>query len=162
MGREGLVGVAALLDDHPVAFHRAMVQMPGSAHGMTAASLREAVGLFPDLRCKCLRYVQAYLAQISMIAVCNSVHPLNERCARWILMARDRGDGIDVPLTQAFLSIMLGARRSGVTVAAGALQSAGLIRYTRGRIRIEDRAGLERAACGCYRRIDDEFNRLLR
>jgi len=96
-----------------------------------------------------------------MIAVCRSLHSLIERCARWILMAQDRADGNEVLLTQEFLATMLGVRRSGVSVAASALQRAGFIRYTRGCITVLDRVGLETATCDCYRRITTEFNRLL-
>jgi CRP-like cAMP-binding protein len=161
IGREGLVGIAALLDDQPVAFQRAMVQMPGSGRRMTAATLREACALFPEFRARCMRFTQAFMAQTSMIAVCLSGHSLIERCARWILMAQDRANGDEVPLTQEFLATMLGARRSGVSVAASALQRAGFIRYTRGVITVLDRAGLEAATCDCYRRIANEFTRLL-
>ena len=162
VGREGLIGIAALLDDEPVAFQRAMVQMPGSGRRMTTATLRECCALFPEFRRGCMRFTQAFMAQTAMIAVCLSGHNLIERCARWILMAQDRADGDDVPLTQEFLATMLGSRRSGVSVAAGALQRAGLIRYTRGNITVLDRPGLEAATCDCYRRITEEFNRLQR
>jgi CRP-like cAMP-binding protein len=161
VGREGLIGIAALLDDQPVAFQRAMVQMPGSARRMTTATLWECCALFPEFRRGCMRFTQAFMAQTSMIAVCLSGHNLIERCARWILMAQDRADCDEVPLTQEFLATMLGARRSGVSVAASALQHAGFIRYTRGNITVLDRAGLEAATCDCYRRITNEFNRLL-
>jgi CRP-like cAMP-binding protein len=160
VGREGLIGIAALLDEHPVAFQRAMVQMPGAGRRMTTATLRECCALFPEFRRGCMRFTQAFMAQTAMIAVCLSGHNLIERCARWILMAQDRADGDEVPLTQEFLATMLGARRSGVSVAASALQTAGFIRYTRGNITVLDRAGLEAATCDCYRRITDEFNRL--
>ncbi len=161
IGREGLVGIAALLDDKPVAFQRAMVQMPGSGRRITAAAFLEACELFPEFRQRCMRFTQAFMAQTSMIAVCLSGHNLIERCARWVLMAQDRAVGDEVPLTQEFLATMLGARRSGVSVAASALQRAGFIRYTRGTITVLDRAGLEAATCDCYRRITKEFNRLL-
>lgn len=161
VGRESLIGIAALLDDEPVAFQRAMVQMPGSGRRMTTATLRECCTLFPEFRRGCMRFTQAFMAQTAMIAVCLSGHTLIERCARWILMAQDRADGDEVPLTQEFLATMLGARRSGVSVAASALQTAGFIRYTRGNITILDRAGLEVSTCDCYRRITKEFNRLL-
>jgi CRP-like cAMP-binding protein len=161
VGREGLIGIAALLDDNPVAFQRAMVKMPGSGRRMTTSALRECCTLFPEFRQQCWYFTQAFMAQTAMIAVCLSGHNLIERCARRILMAQDRADGDEVPLTQEFLATMLGARRSGVSVAASALQTAGFIRYTRGAITIMDREGLEAATCDCYRRITNEFNRLL-
>jgi Crp-like helix-turn-helix domain len=92
---------------------------------------------------------------------CNRVHPIEQRCARWLLLTHDRIDGVEVPLTQEFLAYMLGVRRQSVSEAAGRLQRAGLIRNRRGNITILDRAGLERASCECYGVIAAEFERLL-
>jgi CRP-like cAMP-binding protein len=89
------------------------------------------------------------------------LHPVEERLARWLLMTHDRVDGDDLLLTQQILSEMLGVRRASVSVTAGALQRAGLIRYSRGRVTVRDRAGLEAAACECYRVVRAEFDRLL-
>jgi CRP-like cAMP-binding protein len=108
------------------------------------------------------RYIQAYLTQVARGAACNRLHHLEARCARWLLMTHDRVGGDDAfPLKQEFLAMMLGVRRAGVTVAAGALQDAGLIRYRRGGIRVRDRAGLEGAACECYGIVRRNFERLL-
>jgi CRP-like cAMP-binding protein len=107
-----------------------------------------------------LRQLQASLDQTSQIVLCNRLHTVEERLSRWLLMTRDRVDGDDLPLTQEFISNMLGTRRSGVTVAAGILRQAGLIDYRRGSISILDRDSLEHTACECYATIRDRFNRL--
>jgi CRP-like cAMP-binding protein len=96
------------------------------------------------------RYSRALLAQIVQTAACNRLHKVQERCARWLLLTHDRVDSEQFPLSHEFLSFMLGVERSTVTVIAGVLQRAGLIRYVHGRVTIVDRAGLESAACECY------------
>jgi CRP-like cAMP-binding protein len=106
------------------------------------------------------------MTQVAQTAACNRLHPIEARCARWLCMTHDRvgggpGDGVAFPLKQEFLAMMLGVRRAGVTVAAGALQNAGLIRYRRGGIRVLDRAGLEAASCECYALVRREFDQLL-
>ncbi len=150
-GREGFIGLAALLNPMPISIHRAFVQVPGRANRMPAAAFRNLADQFPALRDRCLRYVQVMLVQNSQIAACNARHGLPERLARWLLMSRDRIDTDDLPMTQEFLSYMLGVRRAGISVVANALQSEGLIRQSRGRITLLDRAGLEAKACSCYR-----------
>jgi len=107
------------------------------------------------------RYTHAYLTQVAQTAACNRAHQLDQRCARWLLMTHDRVDGGDeFPLTHEFLAFMLAVRRAGVTVSLGALQHAGLVRYSRGVITLVDRAGLERASCECYRVVRAHFERL--
>jgi CRP-like cAMP-binding protein len=108
-----------------------------------------------------LRYTQAFLTQVAQTAACNGAHLVDQRCARWLLMTHDRVDGDEFPLTHEFLAFMLGVRRAGVTVAMRSLQDAKLIRYTRGRIGIVDRTGLEAASCECYAVVRAHFNRLL-
>jgi CRP-like cAMP-binding protein len=152
-GWEGMVGVAVLLNPDAIAAHRAFVQIPGLAWRIGVERLREAVERSPALRDRCLRYVQLLMIQTAQTAACNVRHELPERLARWLLMSHDRMDGDELPLTQEFLSLMLGVRRAGVSVAAGTLQSAGLISQARGRIIVLDRAGLEQAACECYRLV---------
>ncbi len=161
VGREGLVGCAAMFEEQPMSFFRALVQMPGSGLRIPVAALREAAKELPTFRRLGFRYLQATIIHAAQSAACNTIHPLQKRAARWLLIAHDRADGNELALTQEFLSNMLGVRRPGVTMAAGALQDAGLITYSRGRVKIIDRPGLERAACGCYRIVRAEYDRLL-
>ncbi len=160
-GRDGFVGLPALLSPEPVSVHRAFVQVPGRAYRLRAAVLREMSGVLPTLRDRCLRYVQVMMMQNSQIAACNARHELPGRLARWLLMSRDRIDGDDLPMTQEFLSTMLGVRRAGISVVANALQTQGLIRQSRGRITVLDRAGLEEKACTCYRMIEHNRARIM-
>lgn len=162
IGNEGMVGIAALFGlERLGARERSQTQVPGNTIRMPAAALREMTsdgGLF---RATLFRYAQALLTQISQQAACNGLHSVEERTARWLLMTRDRVGGDEFPLTQEFLSEMLGVRRASVTVAAGVLQRAGLITYRRGRIHILDGARLEGASCECYRIIRSEYERMI-
>ena len=161
VGNEGLVGLAALLEAE-ASESQTLAQIPGTAVRLPAAALVAAVEARPALRRLVHRYTQAYLTQVAQGAACNRLHGIEARCARWLLMTHDRVGGADAfPLTQEFLGVMLGVRRTGVTLAAGALQDAGLIRYRRGGIRVLDRAGLEAAACECYGVVRRQYDRLL-
>ena len=153
IGREGVVGLPVLLTPRPMSLDRSMVQMPGAAQRMTAEALRDGVDALPVLRQLLLQALEVFMAQVSQTAACNSRHNLTQRLARWLLMARDRMDGDELPLTQEFLSKMLAVRRSGVTVALQSLQARGGICQKRGRIDICDRPRLEAASCGCYGRV---------
>jgi CRP-like cAMP-binding protein len=159
IGREGIVGLPVVLGtDHDDL--EAMVQCPGTAMSLDADVLRRELGSNPALQSVMLRYVLVHLGQVARTAACNGRHHTDQRLARWLLTAHDRSEGDDFPMTHEFLSMMLGVRRAGVTVAAGALQRAGLIRYRQGRIEITDRPGLENAACECYgvvRRASDQL-----
>ena len=126
-----------------------------------AEAFRQAVQDSVPLTALLLRYTQARLTHLSQSAVCNRVHSIEERCARWLLMTHDAVPGDRFELTQEFLAEMLGVRRAGVSIAAGILQRAGFIRYSRGRIEVVDRAGLESAACECYGVIAREYERLI-
>ena len=159
IGNEGIVGVPALLDGD-AATHDVYMQIGGAGLRMTATALREAAEHSPALKSMLLRYAQFFLAQVSQTAACNVRHALEQRLARWLLMAQDRCGADVMPLTQEFLSIMLGVQRAGVTRAAGALKQAGIIEYTRGRITVVDRAALQSASCKCYRVVKNEFDRL--
>ncbi|MEO8716618.1 MAG: Crp/Fnr family transcriptional regulator [Burkholderiales bacterium] len=149
VGREGMVGVALTLgaEESPV---RALVQGAGPALQMKTSRF---LAVLRD--CKALQralngYLYGLMAQISRTAGCNRFHIVEARLAKWLLMTRDRLASAEFPMTQEFLSSMLGVRRVGVTESATALQRQGLIEYSRGKIRILDGAGLEDAACSCY------------
>ena len=160
IGREGMVGLPAILGTDTTATE-AMVQMPGSAWRIRASALREAFEHSAALRALLLRYVQAYHTQVALAAACNARHAIEERLARWLLMAHDRAEGDELPLTQEFIAQMLGVRRAGVTVAAGSLQRAGLIRHRNGHITVLDRPGLEATACECYGTVQQQFEHIL-
>ena len=160
VGREGMFSVAAILgDDRPS--HRAMVQLAGHALRMKSTLFRQAVEDDLTMRHSMLRYTMAVTSAIGQTAACNRLHVLEQRCARWLLAARDRADGDTFPMTHEFLAMMLGVRRAGVTVAAQALQSSGLITYNHGTMTIIDRDGLQQRSCECYEAIRDEFKRLV-
>ena len=160
IGHEGFAGISVLLDASASAIET-VVQIAGTSLRLPALALAEAADARPELRRRLHRYVYAYLAQVSQTAACNRLHTLEERCARWLLMTHDRVDKAEsFALTHEFLAIMLGVRRAGVTVAAGALQAAGLISYRRGHIHVLDRKGLEAAACECYAEVRWHFERL--
>jgi len=160
IGREGFVGSPILLGAgmSPV---MAMVQAPGEALRIPASVLLKGAADSGELSGLLLRYVQALHVQVTQTAACNGRHALAERLARWLLTAHDRVAGDDLPLSHEFLAMMLGMRRSGVTVAVGALKKAGLIDNGHARITILDRQGLEAAACECYRAVRDEYEHLL-
>jgi CRP-like cAMP-binding protein len=150
VGREGMVGLPVLLgaecDDI-----EAMVQNPGTALRMDARAFRAELDRAPAVRTLLLRYALVHHGQVARTAACNGRHHTDQRLARWLLMAHDRTTGNDeFPMTHEFLSMMLGVRRAGVTMAAGQLQKAGFIRYERGCVEVTDRPGLESVACECY------------
>lgn len=159
VGREGMVGLPIFLGGEQTPA-TAFCQIAGRALRIDAAAFRVAVAVNPVLNTLLLRYTQALLTHVSQSAACNRVHPVEERCARWLLARHDNVDGQSFELTQEFLAEMLGVRRPRVSVAAGILQRAGLIRYSRGRVQVIDRAGLESAACECYGIIAREYARL--
>ncbi len=155
IGREGLVGALALIAPGATSYVQAVVQMPGAAYRIPSAALLANLEETPTLRRMILRAFEASVAQLAQITACNSRHTVPRRLARWLLMAHDRVDGDELPLTQELLAIMLAVRRPGITIAIGDLKTAGLIRHSRGRIVICDRQRLEAAACGCYSRVKD-------
>jgi CRP-like cAMP-binding protein len=161
VGREGVVGASALLDDDDVCPHRVEVQVPGMALRMRREAFCKVAEDIPALRGACLRFLAFFMTQISQVAACNAHHALVNRLARWLLLSSDSVDLADLLMTQEGLSSILGVRRAGVTVAANALKASGAIRNTRGRFSVVDRAGLERQACGCYRFVADQRRRLL-
>jgi CRP-like cAMP-binding protein len=159
-GREGMLGIPILLHS-PAASTKAFMQVPGHGWRIGAADLLAVTAERPAIARLLFRYIQALFDQVSQSVACNRLHTLEERCARWLLMVHDRVGDETLPLKQAFLADMLGVHRPAVTLAAGALQTAGLIRYSRGKVQVLDRVGLEQAACPCYRIVRESFDRLL-
>jgi CRP-like cAMP-binding protein len=160
-GNDGVVGIALFLggDTTP---NRAVIQIAGGAFRMRANMLRTEFARGGAFQKLLLRYTQALITQISQTAVCNRLHSVEKRLCRWLLLSHDRVKSDELVMTQEFISNMLGGRRESVTVAAGRLQDAGLIHYSRGHIRILSRKGLETAVCECYQIVKDEFDRLFR
>lgn len=153
VGWDSMVGSSVVLAGDPASPLAAVVQVPGAAYCIRADVLHAILGHAPVLRQAMRQAVETLVAQLAQIAACNSRHALQERLARWLLMAHDRVDGDELPLTQELLAVMLAVRRPGVTIAVNTLQAAGLVRHSRGRIVIRDRPGLETAACACYARL---------
>jgi CRP-like cAMP-binding protein len=160
VGNEGMVGLPLF---HGVRSdtNQAIVQVNDWALRMPAAAFQSALANDNALRDLLGRYTQSLLSQMSQGAGCNRLHPVNERCARWLLQTQDRAGAAGFPMTHDFLATMLGVRRASVTIAAGALQQAGLIRYQRGRMTIINRAGLEAASCECYKVMTAALDALL-
>lgn len=159
IGREGVLGLP-LLAGIATSFPEAMVQMPGHAWRMSAADFRQEVENNAPLRLAASRYGEAAQAQVMQTAACNGRHGLEQRLARWLLMAHDCADGSELMLTQEFLAMMLGVHRPSLTVSAGVLQRSGLIRYGGGRLNILDRANLEAASCECYGVVRERYRLL--
>jgi len=160
VGNEGMAGLPVFMgvaNSHT----RGLVQGAGSAMRMKAATLRRETVNGGSLHRLLNRYTHSLLMQISQTAACNRFHPVNVRLARWLLMTHDRVEGDEFRLTQEFLSHMLGVRREQVTLAASALQKQKIITYSRGQIRILNRAGLEAASCKCYKLVRDGYNNSL-
>ncbi len=160
IGNEGVVGLPVLFGDKQ-APTTVYVQVPGHGLRIRSASFSEAAQRSSTLRITMLHYAHAFFNQVTQSAACNHHHSLEQRCCRWLLMTYDRMYTPEFLLTHEFLAMMLGVRRAGVTIAAGALQRAGLIRYSRGRITILDVAGLKKRSCECYEITKKEFDRLL-
>ena len=159
-GREGLIGLPLVFGDDR-SLVEARVQLEGTALRLGAAALRAAMDESAALRTLLKRYALALHAQVALTAACNARHAIEQRLARWMLIAHDRADGDEFTMTHEFISMMLGVRRPGVSLAAGVLQKAGLIQYARGRMAVTDRLGLEAASCECYHTSRREFRRLL-
>ncbi|MCR0984290.1 Crp/Fnr family transcriptional regulator [Roseomonas populi] len=159
IGPEGMAGLPFVFGTNvtPV---EAIAQVSGQSLRVAAPVFRRALGESPALMSLMLRYAQTFYAQVSLAAGCNATHNLVHRLARWLLMAHDRAKSDEFPLTHEIMAQMLAVHRPGVTIAAGTLQTAGFIRYGRGRLTILDRAGLEDASCECYRTIQ-RITRLL-
>jgi CRP-like cAMP-binding protein len=162
VGNEGLVGVTVAWGAetmNPKEF--ATVQVPGNIVTMEREAFREEVQRQGPLASLVERYTQAFFTQVSQQVACNGLHSVEQRCARWLLLTRDRVGTDEFPMTHEFLAQMLGVRRATVTVTAGILQKAGFVQFSRGRVEIVDREGLENTACECYAVTREVYERLL-
>jgi CRP-like cAMP-binding protein len=160
MGPEGMVGLAVLLGSDRDSCET-LVQVAGTALQIGADAFREELDRIPSLRAVLNLYVLAHFEQVTRTGACNGRHNIEQRLARWMLMAHDRVEGDEFPMTHEFMAMMLGVRRAGVTVTAGGLQKAGLIHYERGRMTVMDRPGLEAVSCECYGIARRAYDRLL-
>lgn len=159
-GNEGMVGLPILFGDD-VSQNEAVVQIADGAMRMKASALIEELKHDGELEPLLMRYALSLMKQVSQTAACNRNHHIAQRLARWLLTCHDRVNGDELKLTQEFIAEMLGTRRSGVSEAATMLQEGGLIRYSRGQIKILDRPGLEKFACECYATVKVTSDRLL-
>jgi CRP-like cAMP-binding protein len=159
-GNDGIIGIASFLGGGTIP-HRAVTQIGGHALKIPAKALQEEFARGGPFQHILLRYTQALITQISQTAVCNRLHPLEQRLCRWLLLCHDRVNGSEILMTQEYIANMVGGRRESVTVAAGHLQDIGLIHYSRGHIKILDREGLEAVVCECYKIVSNELNRLI-
>jgi CRP-like cAMP-binding protein len=161
VGREGVSAIPLLLGATTSA-NESYCQVPGRAVVISSDHFRTLLSADDDrFRGVLDRFLQAYVNMLGQLAACNAKHSVYERCARWLLLTHDRVNSDTIALTHEYLAMMLGARRSGVTIAAATFQRAGFIRYARGRIEIIDRAGLEEASCECYAVAREQFGPLL-
>lgn len=160
VGNEGLVGVALFMGGETTP-SRAVVQSEGWAYRLQGQFLKTEFNRGGDVQHLLLRYTQALLTQMAQTAVCNRHHSVDQQLSRWLLLSIDRLDSDELKMTQELIANMLGVRREGVTEAAGKLQDAGLIRYSRGHIQVIDRQGLEARCCECYDVVKREYDRLL-
>jgi CRP-like cAMP-binding protein len=160
VGTEGLVGVALFMGGETTP-SRAVVQSAGFAYRLGGAGMKLEFIRGGSMQHLMLRYTQALLTQMAQTAVCNRHHSVDQQLCRWLLLSLDRLPANELKMTQELIANMLGVRREGVTEAAGNLQNAGLIRYSRGRITVLDRDRLEQRVCECYAVVKKEFERLL-
>jgi len=160
IGREGTSAIPLVMGSDTTV-NECFCQVPGAAWKMPAEIFRDLLSNSRTFRAFLNRYLQAYVNMLGQLAACNRLHSVYKRSARWLLMTQDRVGRDKFPLTHEFLAIMLGSRRSGVTVAAAALQKAGFIHYSHGTITVLDRQGLEATSCECYKVTTDQFGDLL-
>ncbi|HEV7664909.1 MAG TPA: Crp/Fnr family transcriptional regulator [Chloroflexota bacterium] len=160
VGRDGMVGLPLFLDAESDPLHAFAQVLPCEAVRLDAATFRRVRDSLPELRGILGRYTCWTYSGMAQWVACARLHEAPQRMARWLLMCQDRVGGDTIPLTHEFLADMLGVRRPTVTLAAGTLQKAGLIRYSRGVVTILDRSQLEAAACECHRVSRDEYKRL--
>ena len=160
VGNEGLVGVSLFMGGGSTP-SRAVVQSAGQGFRLKAKAMKDEFDRGGPVLHLLLRYTQALITQMAQTAVCNRHHSLDQQLCRWLLLSLDRLEGAELVMTQELIANMLGVRREGVTEGASKLQNAGLIAYSRGRITVVDRPGLEQRTCECYLVVKKEYNRLL-
>ena len=160
VGNDGVVGISLFMggDSTP---SRAIVQSAGLSYRLPASLLKQEFNRYGPAMHVLLRYTQALITQMAQTAVCNRHHSVDQQLCRWLLLSLDRLPSAEIAMTQELIANMLGVRREGVTEAAGRLQDAGLIHYSRGHIRVLDRRGLEARVCECYNVVRRESERLL-
>jgi len=160
VGNEGAIGVALFMGGETTP-SRAIVQSAGSAYRLARKRLKLEFERHGQMLHVLLRYTQSLITQMAQTAVCNRHHSVNQQLCRWLLLSLDRLRSNELKMTQELIANMLGVRREGVTAAAGELQKAGVIRYSRGKITVLDRAKLEQLSCECYSVVKKETDRLL-
>ena len=160
VGDEGMVGIAVFMGGGTTP-SRAIVQSAGHAYAVSAKALQREFNTHSGLQLLLLRFTQALITQMSQTAVCNRHHSVDQQLCRWLLLSLDRLSNNELTMTQELIANMLGVRREGVTEAARKLQTLKLIRYSRGRITVVDRPGLEARVCECYAVVKKEYDRLL-
>ena len=160
VGNDGLVGVSLFMGGESTP-SRAIVQSAGSAYRLSGQQLKDEFNRHGELMTLALRYTQSLITQMAQTAVCNRHHSIDQQLCRWLLLSLDRLSGNELVMTQELIANMLGVRREGVTEAAGKLQRAGVINYSRGQIKVLDRPKLETLSCECYAVVKHETDRLL-
>lgn len=160
VGNEGIVGIALFMGGGSMP-NRAVVQSAGHAYRLKGSLIKKEFAQNGPMMRLLLRYTQALITQMAQTAVCNRHHSIDQQLCRWLLLSLDRLPSNKLTMTQELIANMLGVRREGVTEAAGKLQDAGLINYSRGQITVLNRAGLEERVCECYQVVKTETDRLL-
>ena len=160
VGNEGILGISLFMGGETTP-SRAVVQSAGYGYRLKAHSLKDEFNRGGPTMRILLRYTQALITQMSQTAVCNRHHSIDQQLCRWLLLSLDRLESDELSMTQELIANMLGVRREGVTEAAGKLQKLGLINYSRGKIIVLDRPGLEKTCCECYKVVKLEYDRLL-
>ncbi|MDH4396502.1 MAG: Crp/Fnr family transcriptional regulator [Limnobacter sp.] len=160
VGKEGMLGIFLFMSDHNPP-SETVVQIAGQAYRLNKKEFKAEFLRIGEFFSLSLRYTQALITQMNLTAVCNRHHSLDQQLCRWLLLSLDRAPFNHLTMTHQIIANMLGVRRVGVTVAAGKLQAAGLIQYSRGTIVVLDRKGLENQVCECYQTVKEEFAQLL-
>jgi CRP-like cAMP-binding protein len=160
VGNEGILGISLFMGGETTP-SRAIVQSAGHGYRLKAELIKQEFNRAGPMLRLLLRYTQALITQMAQTAVCNRHHTVDQQLCRWLLLSLDRLSSTELNMTHELIANMLGVRREGVTEAAGKLQHAGLIKYSRGRIEVIDRPGLEAQVCECYQVVKTEFDRLL-